>query len=399
MKRIIPWIFLFALALRFSYGMHRNQPIAAGGDSQGYLQIAESLGESLDDPFLTRHPPVYPLFVRLAYVVTDHSTFIFLLLQSLVAALCVPFAFQLGKALYSERVGLLAACWIAIDPFQIYYSGVILSETLFTTLLLISVALTVLVRARQSSSLALGAGIALGLTTLCRGLLFPVLPFFMLFVWIGPRAGAVRRTFLGALLLAGILLPMGIWSGFVHHLTGRWMLLDSHKGESLYWGLNPHFDRQEDIDLWVNRMGQEMSATGITDPIQMDLYWLHRWERTIRDKPMDFCRLMTRKFVKFWRVVPYQSYFPASYRLISAGFMIPFTLFFLIGFIDYVRRAGKGTPLGLHLLIGFILTYTFLNVIIWTQVRYRVPLHPLLAILAGYGITLMAPGPERARLR
>jgi hypothetical protein len=96
---------------------------------------------------------------------------------------------------------------------------------------------------------------------------------------------------------------------------------------------------------------------------------------------------MVRKAVKFWRWIPYGEYYSRTQRLVSLLYFAPLTILVLLGVwseIDLWRKRKSSE--GLLLIAGFILIYSLFNMILWTQVRYRIPLHPFLVLLAASGI-------------
>src|SRR6185437_9580533 len=124
-----------AFALRFGYGLWHHQPLAPGGDSEFYLRMAQGFLNA-HAPLLITHPPVYPFFLAITFLIPGRMLGYALFAQSLVGAGCVLLAYQLGTFLYGERMAKIALIWVAFDPFLIYFSAYFLSETLFTALLL-----------------------------------------------------------------------------------------------------------------------------------------------------------------------------------------------------------------------------------------------------------------------
>ena len=113
-------------------------------DSQQYIQLAESLTTGhfvLNGLPEVLRTPGYPLLVALG-VSVGHPIGLTILLQIalggvatlMVHTLAQQMALTLGRR-DSRRIALLAGLFYALDPLSIVYSGLLLSETLFTTLL------------------------------------------------------------------------------------------------------------------------------------------------------------------------------------------------------------------------------------------------------------------------
>src|SRR5262249_16936171 len=145
-------------------------------DSYHYLIIAQNLVNhgafslETEPPFepTTRRPPVYPAFLALLYLLRMHTTLQIALVQADLGALCCLLVFHLARQITTERLATLAACYYAIFPAGVAFTPAVSAETLFTLLLLSSVALTVEGIRRKSAMIIAGAGAVLSLSALCR---------------------------------------------------------------------------------------------------------------------------------------------------------------------------------------------------------------------------------------
>ena len=119
--------------------------LEAHADSPPYLGLAESLtgGHFTRNgaPEVLRTPG-YPLFVALG-VFIGHPIGLTILLQVILGSLAAVTVYALAEDTTaslgyrdSRRVALLAGLFYALDPLSIIHSSFVLSETLFTTLLL-----------------------------------------------------------------------------------------------------------------------------------------------------------------------------------------------------------------------------------------------------------------------
>ena len=100
--------------------------------------------------------------------------------------------------------------------------------------------------------------------------------------------------------------------------------------------------------------------------------------RYIESNPAAFVRAAARKFVRFWNIVPNAAEFHGGlYALISAASFGPVLLLALIAAVRRRRQWRMLAPL--YLIVGY---FTFVHVVTIASLRYRLPIEPLLIVLA-----------------
>jgi len=57
-------------------------------------------------------------------------------INAIAALIAVWFCFAIGRQMFNERVGLLAAAWCAVDPILLYFNALVLTELPYIALLL-----------------------------------------------------------------------------------------------------------------------------------------------------------------------------------------------------------------------------------------------------------------------
>jgi len=183
----ILYIFLLSLTLRliFFVFIYDHPQRAFEPDSFGYVRLAESLLDTQTFPSIFRTPG-YPFFIATIYSIFGKFPQTVLLFQYFfdsLTALFVVFIFMKisGHARYSYMAGLIYAA----NPFAIFYSGMMLSETLFGFLLLIAVYFFILsLKSHKKKRYFIISAFFLALGTLCRpiSLFLPLLiaPFTLL---------------------------------------------------------------------------------------------------------------------------------------------------------------------------------------------------------------------------
>ena len=156
-----------------------------GGDSPGYMTIAKNFVEhgvfSFDNapPYTPTNfrTPGYPLFLALIYLIF-HSFLPAMFLGALVAALAAPLVYLIAKEIFSESVAFGAGILTALEPLGLFLGVSILTEGVFTSVLLISVYYFIRYLKTSNQKYLWGAGALLGGATLIR----PIMFYFWFFV-------------------------------------------------------------------------------------------------------------------------------------------------------------------------------------------------------------------------
>lgn len=190
-------IFSVSFILRFFY-VSRNSWLA--GDSYDYLSLAKSLALQSTYGFWNENlitssafrPPFYPFIVSLFWW-SENAESLVLYLQVFLGSLTVLLTYFLAKKYFSEKVAVLSALLISIEPFTIHYTASVMSETLFTFLLILGFYLF-------SDKRYILTGLIFGLATLTRPV---ILPFLLLLVLISiiPAFSNYRKSFVTILLM------------------------------------------------------------------------------------------------------------------------------------------------------------------------------------------------------
>lgn len=174
------------------------------GDSQQYQELGRNLRNKLffswdGKTAVTFRTPGYPIFLAL---INNNSILLFVF-QSLLGALTVLFLFLLGDFWFSRRVGMLAAMLMAFDLPAIAHTGMVMSETLFVFLVVLSCWLFSVAQRRPVAVLLTISGVVFGLAALTRPVaLFAWVPFMAVLALKGRWKGGLL-FFLGFVVICG----------------------------------------------------------------------------------------------------------------------------------------------------------------------------------------------------
>jgi len=105
------------------------------GDEPGYDNLARSLldGRGFDWP---GRVPLYPVWIAAVHAVTGYDYTAVPYAQAFVGAIVIPLTYVLGRSVLGTATGMVAALGAALDPVLIDNTGPVLSEVLYTPVLL-----------------------------------------------------------------------------------------------------------------------------------------------------------------------------------------------------------------------------------------------------------------------
>ncbi len=372
-------------------------------DEQHYHRLARSLrqglGFSLEDGYLTSlRPPLYPFFLSTLWrLAGSEGLLVVRVAHAFLGVATAGLAWQMGRELFDRRVGLVAAATVAFYPPFLFSGVTLLTETLFTFLLMLaSVACLVTARTGRLGA-ALLAGTAFGLAALTRSVVwvFPFLAAPFLFVTLaGTRA---KRATLALAFLGAHLTVLAPWSIRNTRLQGVPTVVDTMAGFNL-WMANS--DSTPADRMW-NSIGQG-GAEAFSRAIRRDFPegWLSegrkdKWGQTqafryMRAHPVVTLQRAAAKFADFWGLdrefaagLAWGVYRPAPAlgAVLTAAlvaFYPPVLLMAVLGVCLAPRQARSP-----HLfLLMLVLVVCGLHCLAFGHSRYRLPLMPMVAVYA-----------------
>ncbi|MBI1827688.1 MAG: hypothetical protein HY287_09180 [Planctomycetes bacterium] len=408
-RKVLAGLFVLALALRAIWGAYsfvRSSNVDALDfpDEQQYWMIASSLraGNGLTDElgFHAGRMPLYPAILA-PFTTLSHGVAWAKVLQWFMGSLAAPLAAIVGARVFQRRVGLLAGAFVAIDPYLIVTASLLLTETMFTVALLGFLVLVARWSGPGRDPLSDQSNHA-RFNWLCVGLLgaaciyskessialvalaIPIAAFVPEFKI--TRVGGAIEAFL---VITAALAPWAIRNRQVLGET-RWLTLRG--GISLYDGVRPGATGASDLGD-VKRMP---AVRGLSE-LEWDTYFRRQAWQCIRDDPGRILRLAIVKLARTWNPSPNIDTHNLSTFSLAAG----------IWTIGLFVAAIAGLALNWSFLSKFAIAILVLPIIYFSavhclfvgSVRYRIPLHPLLAILAASGILAIIHGrnPQGAR--
>ena len=398
-------------------------------DSSGYWQMAVNfvdngvLSRSYDSELIPEimRTPLYPLYIAVFYFFGDGSQVAVFFQLILGTANCV-ILYRLALLITdNKKLALITAILLAVDVNSIVMSNYLMTETLFTFLLLLSVLCFVQFVKSGVASKLFYSGLWLGLAALCRpsGLfIFAPAAVVLLLYFNG-------RGLKGVKLLVAYAFPflilIAVWVGrnysihekVIFSTTGQFNLCSSHAANLMATQKNiPFFEAR--TMLWKDIREDWAGGEPKDNQVEYSRFLAQKSIEIIKDNPYLLVKQQLLAVLELL-VKPMrrdidlqlglkQGYNVLGYKSGVIGRMIqstsPFTLVLVVIQLIFAVAAVVGTLLAFYymfrarqyatLLYFLLLTGLMMNMTLPpdTYARFRVPLTPYLLLFGVWGIFL-----------
>lgn len=319
--------------------------------------------------------------IRVAQVLLDTST--------------VLAAYVLARRWLAPGPGVLAAAIVAVNPFMVFFTSLVLSETVFTAMLAWSVALFAAStdprrRRRRWAfwSAAVLAALSVHVRPAAIGLPL-VLGVSAALAGAPTGFGRSRGVFgvpAGASMLILTILTLLPWAARNRTVVGEWVWTSTNEGFTLYDGLNPDADGSSN-QSFVRRMPQ-LQTMG---EAQRSAYLAAEARAWAAQNPLRVAELAAIKLARTWSPVPLSSEYRGrrAYAVVAAAYAVPLFAMTLFGL-----RRGVLPASGKAILLAPAVYFSVAHAVSVGSLRYRVPSEPMLAVIAASAVAV-APRSSR----
>jgi len=293
-----------------------GQPLVIN-DEQHYTAIAANLalhGEFGHAPgqLTSLRPPLYPALVAGIYAICGHQNHDAVrVVQSMLGLATVALVYWLARGMFGTTTAVWAAGLTCFYPSLVGTSCLLLTETLFTFLVVLFVALVATWLQTRALASLIGIGLVLGLASLTRSVLWLFPPFLMLFLVIAMRGVRwPRRLALAALPVAVFALTIAPWAVRNTRLQQTFITVDVMGGRNFMMGnyeYTPLYRAWDAISVsgersWDSMLARAEPTYRQTTQGQRDKLALRYGLRYALANPGQTLHRTIVKFCNFWQL-------------------------------------------------------------------------------------------------
>jgi 4-amino-4-deoxy-L-arabinose transferase-like glycosyltransferase len=410
-NRLLIAIIILALFIRVGLALHLGNDLRTPEqkrveDQVSYHLLAQSIldgrGYSFEQEWYPFTPPntqtahwsfLYPLYLAATYSIFGIHPLAARIIQILITTILSTWLiYQLGKRLFGESVGIIAAGLATFYAYFIFYDATLMTEPFFITGILAMMVLSLQIvygpkrfdkdqpipRPVHKASLWLwiGIGLIFGILALLRQTILLWLPFWM--VWIllmCNRQGKFTGAILSLIVTILLVIP---WTIRNYQIYDSFLLLNSNAGYALYSSNHPHhatkFDQDYGAEIPVDLKAADYNEAQLNNALTL------RGLQFIIEDPLRYAALSFDKFKLFFNFgfLPESDLSSNLMRVFSFGVYLPFYLYGLVHSFRSWQRYS--------LFYLFAVIFSSMHILTWASVRYRLPIDAILMPFAAFAI-------------
>ncbi len=373
-------------------------------DEQHYAALAGNLTHSgvfamTPGQPTSMRPPLYPAFIAgLWRLAGQESLQLVRAAQIALSLASVVLLYRIGTQLLDRRAAVLAAAGLCFYPSLLIGNYLLLTETLFTFLLLVFIHGYIALLRRPRTLVALATGGALALAALTRSVLWPFPILLAPWTYLSLTGTRMARLATVGFLLIGYVAVVAPWAIRNTRLQKVLTIVDTMGGSNLRTG---NYEHTPDDRMWdaVSLEGSQNWASalreahpGVTftegekDKWAQGMALSYMWHH-----PLITLRRSAIKFADFWGLEReyaaglQQGIFRppkviAVFAVVAIGIVYPLMMSAAVFGLCLARPADVRIH---RLLLLIVLFVCALHVLAFGHSRYHLPLVPILLLYAG----------------
>ena len=404
------WVLVLGLAARLLlWSVWFDAPVRIV-DAKDYDRLATALvtrGAYVDAQgnLTSLRPPGYPAFLAAIYSVCgvgNHSAV--RLAQSFLSLVTVVFVYRIGRELFSDMAASWASVITCFYPTLLGFGNLLLSETLFTLVVVLLTWSTVIALRRDSLGYLVLTGVLLGVGAYVRSILWlfaPVLSFYLCIAWPRPGFRRITSAIIPFVICLVLLTPWSIRNTRLHR---TFTMVDVMGGRNAMMGNYEHTPLERNwatINVvagdkqWFRVLERETPGYSELTQGQIDKLALRHGIRFALSHPFLTIQRDVVRFFNFWQLertiaagirkgtfghIPSWTALPVAAILAVYYAATLFAGLFGLAFSDRIECKSYWF---LALTIAFPCV---IHTLIFAHSRYHLPVIPILALFAGHAI-------------
>ncbi|MFN8587784.1 MAG: glycosyltransferase family 39 protein [Candidatus Eisenbacteria bacterium] len=370
-----------ALALRFAF------VLSMGGkyffaDTLEYEEAAMRVLAGQAPGATSPRAPLFPIEMALGFLLGGaHNYFAVRLLQLVLAAAMLVVGMRIAERFAGRPAAVLTGWCIALTPTLVFTVGMLYPTTLYATMLIVALAAALAADETPSPrhGAVLGAALSFGYLTDPVALA----PALALLGWLAGGAWRDRRVlvpFAAAILAIVVVLgPYVAWRKAAYGNKAVFM----QKAQYVL-----HYSRT-DSTLAEGRQVQLPAGMPYV-PLATGAF-VRQEVKLLREQPAAYVHDVASEFLHFFKPLPDRIQTKNQYNRgpvlwIGALSFIPVLVFSIVGLLF-----GAGTTRRRWGLATLVLATAGIYALFFTQTRYRIPVEPMMIVLAALGLLRVFP--------
>ncbi len=342
-------------------------------------------GALLPEQPTTFFVPGYALFEAFIFMITSPGNILAVVgAQLALGVLTVLLGLRLASRFLSGRWYIAAGIFMALDPFELYYQAIPVTQALFSLLFIAGLLLSVRFLEKPDISRGVWAGLLWGVAFLVRPAALPMILWLAVAILLSWK---FSRRVIPALLLMFVCFGVVLtpWVLRNKKTMGHYQLLPLQGGVQM-WEFNGRIftdaflDEQPGAtllygpvrDTWLSRLNSaefaEFPEFTTESEFERDSILYSRQSRFIRSNPGVFLHLSACRFAEFFKPFPLNQFSPVH---TLAGLVSFFWvgIFFFSGVLILLRRGWSGVFMS-----GVIVGYVLMHLLTASGTPHRVAL-------------------------
>ena len=329
--------------------------------------------------------PLTSLFLGTLYSILGSEVYLVVFVrvfQSILLILQAYFIYRLSLIMFQDkRVAIATFSVMLFYPYFVYYQGLLLSETMFNTFLVLS--FYYIYRWYETNFVLnryfLLANVFLVLSIYVKATLSLLVPFLLPLFFILNNFKEIKKFMMISLSTIFLYaLFMSPWWIRNYNIFDTFIPFTTTSAWNLYLGNNPKnlnggIDWSKDVDKVV-----VARIKNIDSELERNNAFKNEAVKFILNNPDRFFELMYLKLKRFYSIVPNaDTYSQGYYKWISIISYGPIFILFVISTFIFIRKFTMLSAI--YILFAY---FTLLHTVIIASLRYRLPLEPFMILLA-----------------